>query len=364
MSFSYLEANGVFLKVVIAAMVTFLFSEFIAIYPIFSNYEKHKTVVLKHIVPIWEITGTMIVFFVVELELIYSGLVPISSYLFIPVIGLFVALLILRNVAIIYSEFIWKKVDSKPLMMFYSAATFLMVIGFVTAIAALMVGNSVSTAIPSLPPLLHLDLANLSKSYVDYIALLTAPVYSAVYWEFLFGTLFIAFGMSQVFYRIAKRTSYIPLFAIILGLFLNVNAWNVVATLAGAKFMGDYMILPVIIAIAIPLLYMYKPTTNLASYKPFWFIVMTIAVLFLELPITRIAGGAYSINTFASSNSMLVANFWLSMIGGILFLLLMIMYAYVYNSGRMSITPENIEKTNKSNAEATEKVVKNETQKN
>ena len=112
MSFSYLEANGVFLKIVIAAMVIFLFSEFIAIYPIFSNYEKHKTVVLKHIVPIWEITGTMIVFFVVELELIYSGLVPIASYLFIPVVGLFVILLILRNVAIIYSEFIWKKVDS------------------------------------------------------------------------------------------------------------------------------------------------------------------------------------------------------------------------------------------------------------
>ena len=57
---------------------------------------------------------------------------------------------------------------------------------------------------------------------------------------------------------------------------------------------------------------------------------------------------------------MLVANFWLSMIGGILFLLLMIMYAYVYNSGRMSINPDKIEKTNKSNAEATEQAGKNE----
>ena len=46
-AFSYLEANGVFLKVVIAAMVTFLFSEFIAIYPIFSNYEKQRTVLLQ-----------------------------------------------------------------------------------------------------------------------------------------------------------------------------------------------------------------------------------------------------------------------------------------------------------------------------
>jgi len=363
MSFSYLDANGVFIKIVIAAMVTFLFSEFIAIYPIFSNYEKHKTIVLKHIVPIWEITGTMIVFFVVELELIYSGLTPTASYLFIPVIATFVALLILRNVAIIYAEFIWKKVDSKPLMMFYSAATFIMVIGFVTAIASLLIGNSVSTAIPSLPPLLHIG-SNMANYSVDYFALLTAPVYSAVYWEFLFGTLFIAFGMSQVFYRIAKRTSYIPLVTIILGLFLNVNAWNVVATLAGAKFMGDYMILPVIITIAIPLLYMYKPTTNLASYKPFWFIVMTIAVLFLELPITRIVGGLLPITDFASSPSMQFANFWLSVIGGIIFLLLMIMYAYVYNSGRFSMNPEKIEKTTKAKLETTEKVAKNEAQKN
>ena len=344
MSFSYLDANGVVLKIVIAAMVAFLFSEFIAIFPIFSNYEKHKTVVLKHIVPIWEITGTMIVFFVVELELIYSGIIPIASYLFIPVIGTFVVLLILRNVAIIYAEFIWKKVDSKPLMMFYSGATFLMVIGFVTAIAALLVGNSVSTAIPSLPPLLHINLANLSKSYIDYWALLTAPVYSAVYWEFLFGTLFIAFGMSQVFYRTAKRTSYVPLLTIIFGLFLSVNAWNVVATLAGGKFIGDYMILPVIITLAVPLLYMYKPTTQFASYKPFWFLAMVIAVLFLELPITRIAGGAFPITVFASTNSMQIANFWLSIIGGIIFLLLMIMYAYVYNNGRFSFNPEKIEK--------------------
>ena len=347
MSFSYLDANGVFIKIVIAAMVTFLLSEFIAIFPIFSNYEKHKTVVLKHIVPIWEITGTMIVFFVVELELIYSGLIPISSYLFIPVIGTFVALLILRNVAIIYAEFIWKKVDSKPLMMFYSGATFIMVIGFVTAIAALLVGNSVSTAIPTLPPLIHLNITTLSKSYVDYTVLLTAPVYSAVYWEFLFGTLFIAYGMSQVFYRLAKRTSWIPLLTIILGLFLNVNAWNVVATLAGAKFMGDYMILPVIITLAVPLLYMGKSTTHLASYKPFWFAAVTIAVLFLELPITRIAGGAYPINAFASTNSMQAANFYLSIIGGILFLLLMIMYAFVYNSGKISFNPEKIEKGKK-----------------
>ena len=345
MSFSYLDANGVVLKIVIAAMVAFLFSEFIAIFPIFSNYEKHKTVVLKHIVPIWEITGTMIVFFVVELELIYSGIIPIASYLFIPVIGTFVVLLILRNVAIIYAEFIWKKVDSKPLMMFYSGATFLMVIGFVTAIAALLVGNSVSTAIPSLPPLLHINLANLSKSYIDYWALLTAPVYSAVYWEFLFGTLFIAFGMSQVFYRTAKRTSYVPLLTIIFGLFLSVNAWNVVATLAGAKFIGDYMVLPVIITLAVPLLYMYKPTTEFASYKPFWFLAIVIAVLFLELPITRIAGGAFPITVFASTNSVQIANFWLSIIGGIIFLLLMIMYAYVYNNGRFSFIPEKKERT-------------------
>jgi cytochrome d ubiquinol oxidase subunit II len=346
MTFSYLDANGVFIKIVIAAMVTFLFSEFIAVFPIFSNYEKHKTVVLKHIVPIWEITGTMIVFFVVELELIYSGLTPTASYLFIPVIGTFVALLILRNVAIIYAEFVWKKVDSKPLMMFYSGATFLMVIGFVTAIAALLIGNSVSSAIPSLPPLLHIG-TPLSKSYVDYAALLTSPVYSAVYWEFLFGTLFIAYGMSQVFYRLAKRTSWVPLATIIFGLFLNVNAWNVVATLAGAKFVGDYMILPVIITLAVPLLYMGKSTTHLASYKPFWFVAVAVAVLFLELPITKIVGGAYSINHFASTNSMQAANFWLSLIGGILFVLLMIMYAYVYNSGKLSFNPEKIEKGKK-----------------
>ena len=79
--------------------------------------------------------------------------------------------------------------------------------------------------------------------------------------------------------------------------------------------------------------------------KPFWFLAIVIAVLFLELPITRIAGGAFPITVFASTNSMQIANFWLSIIGGIIFLLLMIMYAYVYNNGRFSFIPEKKERT-------------------
>ncbi len=305
-------------------MIAFLWSEFIGIFPIYMDYEKNKENVLKHIVPIWEITGTMIVFFVVELELIYSTLVPIASYLFIPIVGIFALLLILRNVFIIYAEFIWKKVDSKPLYMFYSAATVIMVIGFLTAVAALLTGLGI-----------HLNLTTLSKSYINYLPLLGTDVY----WIFLIGALFIAFGMSQVFYRTVKNTSFMPLITIAVGLIMDAYAYMSIASLDKASA-GAYIILPFILTLAIPLLYMYKPTTHLASYKPFWFIMITIAVFSLELPVTKIAGGAFPINAFASVNSMQAANFYLSIIGGIIYILLMVMYAYVYNSGWLSFKPE------------------------
>ncbi len=349
MSF-YLDANEIFIKLVIAAMVVFLSSELIAIFPIYTDYEKSKKNVMRHLVPIWEITGTMIVFFVVELELIYSTLTPIASYLFIPVIGAFVIFLILRNVAIIYAEFIWKKVDSKPLYMFYSAATFIMVIGFVTAVAALMVGVPV-----------HLNLANLPKSYVDYSTLMFSAPYSAVYWEFVIGTLSIAYGMSQIFYRTVKNNSLIPLVTIIIGLILDSGAWYTVATLDGAlqSSISYSMIIPVIFTLAIAFMYYYKPTTHLASYKPLWFVLMTFAVFSLEIPITKIAGGAYPINYFASTNSMQAFNFYLSILGGIIYLLLMVMYAFVYNSGRLSFKPETEKKESKKVSEKLETVQKN-----
>jgi len=335
MSFSYLYANGILIKLVIAAMVVFLSSELIAIFPIYTDYEKSKNNVMRHIVPIWEITGTMIVFFVVELELIYSGLTPIASYLFIPVIGIFVLFLILRNVWMIYAEFIWKKVDSRPLYMFYSAATFIMVLGFVTAVAALMVGAPV-----------HPDLTNLPGSYVDYSTLMFSAPYSAVYWEFVIGTLSIAYGMSQIFYRTVKNTSLIPLATIIIGLILDSGAWYTVATLDKAvpSSISYSMIIPVIFTLAIAFMYYYKPTTHLASYKPLWFVLMTFAVFSLEIPITNIAGGAFPITYFASTNSMQAFNFYLSILGGIIFLLLMAMYSFVYNSGRLSFKPETEEK--------------------
>jgi len=348
MSF-FLNANGIFIKLVIATMVAFLLSEFIAIFPIYTEYEKTKKNVMRHIVPIWEITGTVIVFFVVELELIYSALVPISSYLFFSVIGAFVLLLILRNVWIIYAEFIWKKVDSKPLYMFYSGATFIMVVGFVTAVAALMVG------------LVHLDLANLPTSYVEYSTLIFSAPYSAVYWEFVIGTLSIAYGMSIIFYRTRNNKSLVPLLTIIIGLILDSSAWYTVATLDKAvpSAISYSMIIPVIFTLAIAFMYYYKPTTHLASYKPLWFVLMVFSVFSLEIPITKIAGGAYPITAFASTNSMQAFNFYLSIVGGIMFLLLMAMYAFVYNNGRLSFKPETEKKESKKASEKLEAAPKN-----
>ncbi|WP_287950196.1 hypothetical protein [Acidiplasma sp.] len=319
MSSFFLNADGVFIKLVLAAMFAFLGSEFIAIFPIFINYEKTKENVLKHIVPIWEITGTMIVFFVVELELIYSSLTPIASYLFIPTVGLFVLLLVLRNASIIYAEFIWKKIDSKPLYMFYAVATFLMVVGFVTSVAILMTGLGI-----------HLVLNPLDASYINFLTILG----NGVYWVFLIGALFISFGMSQVFYRTVKNTSYVPLATIIIGLILDSYAYLEIAHIDKVS-VAAYLAVPIILTLIIPVMYMMKSTTEYASYKPLWFTLMTFAMLSLELPVTKIAGGAFPVNAFASPNSMLAFNFYLSILGGIFYLLLMLLYAYLYSSGKI-----------------------------
>ncbi len=317
----YFYANTYFIKLVIATMVVFLGSEFMAIFPVFTNFKKHKETVERHIVPIWEITGTTIVVFVVELELIYSSLTPIASYLFIPLVGTFILLLILRNVWIIYAEFIWKNkhnrvINSENFYKGYLIATFIMVILFLTAIVTLMYGKGI-----------HLNLTDLSASYISYIPILST--YN--YWLFLLGTLFVAYGLSAVFYRTMKIESFVPLTTVIIGLILSISGLYGIA-IADKVPSGDLylLIIPLILTLIIPVLYMNKRTTNIASYKPVFFILLVFAVFIIEAPVTYIAGGAFPISNFASANSMQAFNLYLSILGGIIFLGFMIMYAYVY----------------------------------
>jgi len=327
--------NTDFIKIVIAAMVTFLGSEFMAIFPIFSNFKKNEKNVMKHIVPIWEITGTMIVFFVVELELIYSALTPIASYLFIPLIGTFVLLIILRNVWIIYAEFLWKHKDYKEinnenLYRFYSIATFIMVVAFITGVLTLMYGKGI-----------HLNLTTLQDSYINYIPILS----TGYYWSFMIGTLFIAYGLSTVFYRTIDNKSYIPLITVIIGLILSIVGLSGIATADKVPSSDLYfLIIPVILTLMFPILYRIKSTTNIASYKPLFFVLMVISIFIIEEPVTYIAGGAFPLTDFASANSTLSMNIIISGIGGSMFVLLMIMYSYVYSNEHIEIENKPVTK--------------------
>ena len=319
MSNFFFYADTYVIKLVLATMVVFLGSEFMAIFPIFTNFEKNGENVKRHIVPIWEITGTVVVFFVVELELIYSYLVPVASYLFIPLIGAFILLLILRNVAIIYAEFLWKHkkyhaISNSNLYKGYSVATFIMMILFITGVLSLMYGKGI-----------HLSPA----VYMDYMPLLST--YN--YWLFLLGTLFITYGLSTVFYRTINIKSYIPLVTVIAGLILSTAGLAKIAIIDRVPSSDLYLlIIPAILTILIPVLYMNKKTTNLASYKPFFFVLMVFSVFTIEIPVMYIAGGAFPVSAFQSAPSMLAFNFYMSILGGIIFLLFMAMYAYVYSN--------------------------------
>ncbi|AAT43450.1 hypothetical protein [Picrophilus oshimae] len=320
--------NEIFFKIVLASMLTFLLSEFMAIYPIISkNFERYEKNVLKHIVPVWEITGTFIVFFVVELELIYSSLVPISSYLLIPLVGIFVAFLILRNAWIIYAEFLWKdgkSINKRNLYRFYSIATFIMVAVFLIAVSALIYGKGI-----------NLDSSNLSGSYINFV-----PLFSTFYFYLFFaGTLILMYGFSMVFYRTSEKR-YMPLLFNIAGIIIS--AYGLYGLTFNDKLLSiDYLLIPVIIGIIIPVLYIFDKTTYLASYKPFFFVLMIIGIFFLEYPVNYIAAGAFPVKIFESPAPMLGFNIILSIAGGIGVTLLMIAYSFVYNNGSLKIKDVN-----------------------
>lgn len=98
---------------------------------------------------------------------------------------------------------------------------------------------------------------------------------------------------------------------------------------------SDFIIIPIILALIIPILYMFKSTTYLASYKPFVILLSIISVAFLELRVYPYVFG-YSNNPafipdVLTDSAMQYLALIISVVGGTWLVLMMIYYGYVSN---------------------------------
>ncbi len=343
MDFIYsINFDVLFLIVVIASMVTMFASEMMAVVPIAMGFKSDKVRlnVLSYIVPVWEVVGTFFVLWLVDMENVIPILMPAIAYALFPLFAVFIFFLLIRNSLIIYAEFVWhenKYFDERKLYVIYSVATFIMGIMALSVLAALASGYGVhlygygkESSVPY------------SSSYTNF-----AMFYSHIQViGFIIGGLILANGIGMVFYRLSNISKpmgrFLPLILTAIGLAIFMPSYY---SLSVRDYMvnSGLIIIPILLALVIPVFYMFKQTTNIASYKPFIIIMGIISITFIELRAYPYVFGfsnnpAY-IPDVITNSPMLHLAFIISVVGGIWLVLMMVYYAFVSNHRMTGLVP-------------------------
>ncbi len=336
-----INIDVLFLIIVIASMVAMFSTEVMAVVPMLTGYKKPEVreSLLKYVVPVWEVVGTFFVLWLVDMENVIPEFMPAISYTLFPLFAVFIFFLLMRNSIIIYAEFVWhdnKYFDEKKLYYIYSISTFIMGLMALSILAAVTSGYGT-----------HVNLINYSSSYTNYAVFYSEP---AVY-GLIIGSLILFNGISLIFYRISDiktvKGRILPLILTVIGLIIDSVSYTVLSS--GDKVVnGGLIIIPVVLTLIIPVLYMFRQTTYIASYKPFVIILFIISITFLELMTYPYVYGFSNMKIYIpfviTNSAMQHLNFIISVIGGIWLILMMIYYGYVSNNRIAKLIPETEKK--------------------
>lgn len=292
---------------VFSVFLTLFITELMGAFLLLFAYDRTKQRVLAYVVPIWEVTGTFAVFWVVTADFAYpSMLFPVASLLAAYIV-IFLIFLVARNASISFAEFIIKRrwLDEKKLYQIYAASTLLIGVVVVVMLSAIVSGAGV-------------DLPTLTFSFGGWLS-------SAGSLPYLLGVLLIGVGLAPVFYDIVElRRWTLPITAI--GVAMEALALYLYAP----SFLAEGFLAPVVLTLLPALLYQSPRLGPIVSNKILFGFVGSLIIFsqsYLVYP-TAFHGGI-SVDAVTTSGPMVNAFLILSAIGLVVVGLLMVLYMVV-----------------------------------
>ncbi len=256
-------------------------------------YEGAKKSVLSYIVPIWEITGTFGAFWVVVTDFAFPSILTPAAHIFAVGFMMFLILIVARNATIVFGEYIMKKgwLDERKLYLGYSLSTVVLGLIVLVILSAIISGAGV-------------DLAAGTLSIVGYFSHPGSIL-------FIIGALLIGVGLAPVFYDL-KGFRFLSIPATAIGIALSVAGYALYST----ALLTPYMVIPVVLTIAVPLLYYTKVGTALVTNKLAFLAVASIIIFTLNTVVYPDAfGRALSIDAITTSGPMASAFFVITAVG-------------------------------------------------
>lgn len=109
----------------------------------------YRKKVIEYLAPLWEITGTLSVFYLVNLAATYPGLLPAIDYLYLAPVLLAVVFLMARDAYLAYSELSLEKKENKKHARAYGILTMLTMLLIITILSSSVDGGGVNPVEPS-----------------------------------------------------------------------------------------------------------------------------------------------------------------------------------------------------------------------
>ena len=267
-------------------------------------YDAAKKKVLPYVVPIWEVTGTFAVFWVVTADFAYpSMLLPVASLLAAWIV-VFLIFLVARNASISFAEYIVKQrwLDERTLYRVYALSTMLIGVVVVVILSAIVSGAGV-------------DLATLTFSAWGWLTAAGSVPY-------LLGVLLIAVGLAPVFYAVeAMRRWSVPI--TVAGVAVEVAALG----LYSRAFLVWPLLVPALLTVLAAVLFVIPRTAPVVTNKLVFGVVSGLIIYsqtFLVYPTAF--GGRLNVNAHTTSGPMVAAFEILSVLGAVIVGALMALY--------------------------------------
>ncbi|MEM0201774.1 MAG: cytochrome d ubiquinol oxidase subunit II [Candidatus Micrarchaeaceae archaeon] len=272
------------------------------------EYDKHKDRMKHFLMPLWEVTGTFAVFYIVNLEATVPSLLMLLGTVFVVPLLVAAIFFILRNAFLSYSEYMGDKHSEKLYLHIYAIAT------LVVAFIAISVLDSGISGIG----------INASTYSIDMLRMFANSFNVLMFIGIALLSVFVAAAFFDV-----REYKWFPGLAAVLGIIaIAVATHSAMGYLFYAAFGPG---LPYLIGLLILLgvgLYLYYSRKRYAKYVAvLWFLLAVNFFGFMQSP--YILGGTVDINDYLATGLMAFYVNMVTLIGGIIIVIALFFMVYI-----------------------------------
>ncbi len=283
-------------------------------------WDRTRSKVLEYIVPVWEVTGTFGVFWVVVVDFSFPGILLPAAHIYAVAIMLFLILMVARNASIVFGEYIMKKgwLDEKKLYQAYSLSTIVLGTVVLVILSSIISGKGV-------------DLANLEFQLGAWLS-------SGGSYAFIIGTLLIGVGLAPPFFGL-KELRFISLPATFTGVGLSLLSYYLYLP----ALLSPYIAIPVVITLLVPVLFSMEKTNSLVANKLVFALVSVVILFSLNFLVYPNAfGKTLAVDSITTAGPMAGAFITITVLGGFLLAVMLAIYLFAARkatSSRIATAP-------------------------